>query len=123
MTQGTISQEREVLVTLNVVGVNRTQQTIQGVLDTGYTGFLTLPAATIRLLNLHLVGTRPVILGDNSEVLLKEFFAIVVLNGRERGVLVLQSESIPLLGMRLLQGHRITLDVVPGGPVTIEPLS
>ena len=29
----------------------------------------------------------------------------------------------PLIGMRLLTGSRVTLDVVEGGPVTIEPLA
>ena len=37
-------------------------------------------------------------------------------------VLVLESDSVPLLGMTLLWGSRVTLDASTGGEVAIEEL-
>jgi hypothetical protein len=37
-------------------------------------------------------------------------------------VLVLAADGGPLVGLSLLYGHRVTLDVVDGGRVSIEAL-
>ena len=36
--------------------------------------------------------------------------------------MLLDADGGPLVGMSLLYGSRVTLDVVDGGPITIEPL-
>ena len=43
-------------------------------------------------------------------------------HGRPSDVLVLQSDSVPLLGMALLWGSRIAMDALDGGEVLIEEL-
>ena len=44
-------------------------------------------------------------------------------HGEPRIIEVVEADSEPLLGMELLLGNRVTLDVLEGGPVTIYPLS
>ena len=44
----------------------------------------------------------------------------VIWHGRERGVQVLLAEGGPLVGMALLRDSLLTVDVTPGGIVTIE---
>jgi len=76
----------------------------------------------VGVLGLPFAGNRRATLGDGSVVELDLFLATVVWDAQERDVLVLQAEGGPLVGMALLYGNRILLDVVDGGPVTIEML-
>ncbi len=50
------------------------------------------------------------------------FEASVLWDERERKVLILSAEGAALLGMSMLVGHRMMLDVMDGGAVTIETL-
>ena len=43
--------------------------------------------------------------------------------GRASRVLILQSETTPLLGMSLLWGSRVMIDVLAGGAVEVEELA
>ena len=61
-------------------------------------------------------------LADGSVVRLSYFRATVLWEGKPRKIMVLDADGGPLVGMSLLYGSRVTLDVVDGGPVTIEPL-
>jgi hypothetical protein len=47
---------------------------------------------------------------------------IVVWHGLPAEVLILRTTGAPLVGMSLLDGNRITMDVVDGGDVTIDRL-
>nr|MBC8228759.1 clan AA aspartic protease [bacterium] len=50
------------------------------------------------------------------------YLAKVLWHNQEREVLVLQADGGPLVGMSLLYGSRVTLDVVDGGDVIIDIL-
>lgn len=55
-------------------------------------------------------------------VVLDVYLAKVLWYGQEREVLVLQADGGPLVGMSLLYGSRVMLEVVDNGDVTIDPL-
>jgi predicted aspartyl protease len=61
-------------------------------------------------------------LGDGTRVALNKYEAAVLWDGRERDILVLEAEGGPLVGMSLLAGHCLVVDVVDGGLVNIEAL-
>lgn len=61
-------------------------------------------------------------LADGSSVALRRHEAIVDWNGQARDVLVLETEGGPLVGMSLLYGSRMTLDIVEGGVVMIDTI-
>ncbi len=73
-------------------------------------------------LNLRLVGNRRATLGDGSIVVLDLYLATVLWSQQEREVLVLQAEGGPLVGMSLLRGSLLTIEVEPGGDVVIGDL-
>lgn len=50
------------------------------------------------------------------------YFAKVLWHGQEREVLALQADGGPLIGMSLLYGSRLVLEVINNGNVTIESL-
>ncbi len=122
MIIGRITVNREVIVELEVVSSSHENENVEAVIDTGFNGYLILPIDLVNHLELQPAGNRRATLGDGTTVVLEVFLAKVIWHGREREVLVLQAEGGPLIGMSLLYGNRVTLTIVNGGGVTIEPL-
>ena len=91
-------------------------------MDTGFTGYLTLPAETVQQLGLTLVGTRSFESADGELFELEAYLAEVSWSGRLTDALVLMSDGAPRLGMTMLWGSRVTLDAVGQGEVRIEAL-
>ena len=121
MIRGTI-RNRESIIELEVYGPGQPAQQIQAVIDTGYNGYLTLPGRLVTALQLPFAGHRRGTLADGSVTRLDVYLASVVWHGRQIDVLISQTAGVPLIGMSLLAGSRLTIDVVDGGDVTIDEL-
>lgn len=67
-------------------------------------------------------SSRLMRLADDSRVAVTLYQVEIVWDGVVQRALVLASGSEPLLGTSLLLGHRLTVDVVDGGEVTIDRL-
>ena len=98
------------------------QQRIVATIDTGFDGYLTLPLYMINRLGLRPAGYRQAILGDGNRVVFNLFRARVVWVSKTREVPVLQVDGDPLVGMALLDGNRVIMNVVKDGQVRIENL-
>ena len=122
MITGKIRDERVAIIEVEVIGLNQRAK-IDAILDTGFTDYLTLPELLIDYLKLPRIGTRRAIIAHGGAVLLNLYLAKVIWHGKERDIEVLQTDKQPLVGMSLLRGSRVTLDVVTNGDVTIAPLS
>lgn len=122
MIRGKVTARREARLRLTVIAPDEQEHSLDVVLDTGFNGFLTLPTSVIRALRLPLGGNREVTLGDGSAVVLDSYIARVLWHERWRRILVLQADGDPVIGMSLLHGSRIVLDVLEDGDVTIDPL-
>jgi clan AA aspartic protease len=122
MITGIISANLEAVILLVVVGPNRQQLTVSGVLDTGFSGDLTLPASVIASLGLAWLGREPGILADGSTDLFDVYSAVVLWDGQPRPIEVEAANAQPLVGMNLLHRHSLHMEVVNGGPVQITPL-
>lgn len=93
------------------------------VVDTGFTGFLTLPPAMVSALNLPFLRRIPAHLADGSTIFLSVYSATIVWDRAPRDVEVLATTGRqPLLGTLLLDGYTLTVDFEDGGTVTIDPL-
>ena len=92
-------------------------------IDTGFNGFLTLPAQLINDLGLPFIHITSAQLGDGSEVHLEVFEATVLWDGEARNVNILSAAGGPLVGMSMLSGYRVTVEVEHGGSVVIESLA
>jgi clan AA aspartic protease len=123
MLTGRVTAEKEAVVRIQVLGPAAEAAWIEAALDTGYDGFLTLPPSLIRDLALPFAGTARATLGDGNEVKMDLFLAGVVWEEEPFEVLVLAAEGGVLLGMAMLAGSRVTLDVEDDGRVTIESLA
>jgi clan AA aspartic protease len=122
MIYGVVNLRREATLPLVVGNTNGQQQVIDTVIDTGFSGFLSLPSAIITALNLSWIASDTVTLGDGSETLFDIYTATVIWDGQYREIYVAESETEPLLGMALLYGYRLQVDAVEGGSVKIEAL-
>jgi clan AA aspartic protease len=122
MIIGEITLNREAVIELEIIGSYRRKENIEAVIDTGFNGYLTLPNDLINRLKLRLAGNRRATLGDGYVVVLDVYFAKLSWQGQEREILALQADGNPLVGMSLLYGSRVMLDVIDNGEVTIEPL-
>ena len=123
MITGNVSANREAVIELETIGSNQRNQKVEAVLDTGFTGYLTLPSSLINHLKLQMAGNRRVALGDGNVVVLNMYLAKVLWDGHKREVLVLQADGGPLVGMSLLYGSRVMLEVVDNGNVTIDAMA
>jgi clan AA aspartic protease len=119
MISGTVSRHRA-YVPLTLRGPSGQQGDADFVLDTGFTGFLTLPPSACAALALPFDHLQPSFLADGTQVMLDVHIATVLWDGMEQEVKVLAMEGAPLLGMSLLEGHDIQIQAVEGGLVTIE---
>ena len=79
MITGTVNADCEAVILLVVVGPNRQQRTVDGVIDTGFSGDLTLPTEVIALLGLTWLGREPGILADGST----DLFDVLITEGAE----------------------------------------
>ncbi len=122
MIRGFVNTRREAIVRLRLRGPNGVGVDVDAVVDTGCTASLTLPTATAAALGLVLHSTGKALLADGSAHRLDVFSAEVLWGGSWQPVLVSAVGAEVLLGMRLLAGHQLRIDVVPGGLVEILSL-
>jgi clan AA aspartic protease len=118
---GIVTPFREAVLDLTVRGPAG-QVTVAAVIDTGYTDYLTLLPNHIALLGLPLGGSVQATLADGSRVTLSLYRADVLWDGQWRPVAILAATGDALIGMALLHGFRLQIDVLDGGPVTIEAI-
>src|SRR5713101_5617801 len=117
-----VVQYEEGRIRLRVKGLRAREQEVEAVIDTGYTGSLTLPPTLIQALGLRWQTQGRVRLADGSPCIFNVFEAKVVWDGKMRQILVDEADTDPLVGMRLLRGHELKMQVHSRGKVTIKRL-
>ena len=122
MIQGTVTPDREAVISLKLRGPNGDEEEIEAIVDTGFNDYLTLPSSTLSQLALPFAAPTQGMLADGSIVSLDYYEVTVVWDNQPRKILALEAEGGPLVGMSLLYGYRLTLDAIDGGPVTIDEL-
>lgn len=122
MITGVVNADREATIRLVVISPSGEQQEIEAIIDTGFTGFLTLPAVLIAALGLPWLCRQPGILADGSVDVFDVYTATVLWDGQSRTVGVEAADAEPLVGMSLLDHHSLRIDVLAGGVVTITAL-
>jgi len=120
---GNVNSRREAIVQFVVIGEGNQQKGVKAVIDTGYTGFLTLPSAIIMPLGLTWFMQEEGILGDGSMCMFNVFEASVIWDGQLKPIEINESETDPLVGMGLLEGYELNIQGFAGGLVTIKALS
>lgn len=112
----------EARIRLQVKGRRGRGQEIEAIIDSGYTGALTLPPALITMLGLRWRSVERATLADGSTCVFQVYVGKLLWDGKVRTILVDEADADPLVGMRLLRGHELNMQVRARGQVTIKRL-
>ena len=121
MIEGTVNAAREAVVPLLLRGATGRTHEFAAVIDTGFDRFLTLPPSLVAELGAPFLGVTRVVLASGSEETLDMHGVTVLWDGQLREVDALVANTTPLVGMSLLDGSSLRLEVWDGGRVVIEP--
>jgi clan AA aspartic protease len=122
MITGVVTPDREALIRLLVRGPSGEEQQIDAVVDTGFDGWLSLPPEVIAKLGLPWRRRGRAFLADGSESIFDMYEATVAWDANSRRIAVDEASTAPLVGMALLGGYELNIQVRSGGRVTITPL-
>jgi len=123
MITGVVTERHEAVIRIRVRGPAGQDQEIEAVIDTGFDGWLSLPSAIIAQLGLTWRQRGRALLADGSESVFDIYEATVDWDDEARRISVDQAETVPLVGMSLLRGYELVIQVQPGGNVTVRALS
>ena len=120
MITGYVNADREPVVSIRVHDISGAVHNLAAIVDTGFTGWLTLPPDVIAALGLPWNELGEAILADGSQVLFDVYEAAIEWDGSVISISIDESDSEPLIGMALMDGFRILRVDVDGGPVEIK---
>ncbi|MGH3086728.1 MAG: clan AA aspartic protease [Rubrobacteraceae bacterium] len=124
MMIGAVTTDDEAVLAVTVLILSESREArVEAVVDTGFTGHLTLRPETVERLALPVAGSAESVLADGSTIVEDFCLARVVWYGNPRSVRALIADAAPLLGMALLRGSELRVEAEPGGAVVVRPLS
>jgi clan AA aspartic protease len=118
--QGQVNTRKQAVVPLPVVDATGLLVDVEATVDTGFTGYLTLPPDLVAAMQLPYGRSGVVVLGNGTTVEVSSYTATVVWDGMDRQIAVLATEGVAMIGMSLLEGYHLFVDVIAGGGVRIE---
>jgi clan AA aspartic protease len=122
MISGVVNPNLEAVVRIGVQDTGGQPHDVDAVIDTGFSGFLTLPPRLLTLLGLVWLCRQQGILADGSLHVFDVYTVTILWDGQLRPVELEAVDASPLIGLSLLQGHELRVQVVNGGSVSIESL-
>ena len=122
MIQGVVNAAYEPVITLALQGPSGQLRDIEAVVDTGFNGFLTLPTVLVSELGLPFISIGRATLADGNEIAYEIHGVAVLWDGHPIYVEADAADTTPLVGMLLLDGHDLSIQVRNGGAVVIQPM-
>ena len=123
MMHGLVNINGDAVIRLVLENDAQQTQVVDAVIDTGYTGFLSLPSHLIESLNLPWIGNGEAALGDGRTTVFEIYSALVIWDEHYRLIPVNRVETEPVVGMGLLAGYALQIEVAQHGIVTIEAIA
>ena len=120
MITGTVNADYEAIIRLHVQGPTGQTQDFDALIDTGFNGFLTLPPALITALGLTRRSRGRAQLANGREALIDIYGVTVFWDGQPQYVEADAVDTMPLVGMALLDGYDLHIQVTVGGQVVIQ---
>lgn len=109
MILGSVNSSVEATLQLMVLGVGGRKCELTGVIDTGFSGDLTLPMEVVQSLDLEWVCRDVGVMADGREEFIDVFAGTILWDGKPCEVEVSVTETMPLIGMGLLLGHVVKI--------------
>lgn len=122
MIAGVVTADREAMIRLAVLGAADGEQAIEAIIDTGFDGWLSLPPSLMPQLGLPWRRRGRALLADGSEGIFDIYEATIIWDGQPRRLAVDEAATAPLVGMSLMEGYQLTIQVRSSGHVTLTTL-
>jgi clan AA aspartic protease len=119
MITGTVNADFEPIISLSICGSDDNIYPHNAVVDTGFNGWLSLPPQFIAQLDLKWKRRGRAVLGDGSECVFDVYEAVLVWDGDHITIPIDEADSDPLVGMSLMEGYELTVQIFEGGSVTL----
>ena len=123
MITGIVNVDFEAIISLSICDSDAKIYRQDAIVDTGFNGWLSLPPDLIDRLNLKWKRRGRAILGDGSECVFNVYEAVVIWDGNYLTIPIDEADSEPLVGMSLMEGYQITVQVFEEGKVEICKVS
>jgi clan AA aspartic protease len=122
MITGIVNDEREAMIRLLVRGPAGQEETVDAEIDTGFNGWLSLPPDVIVRLGLAWFRDGIADLADGSEIRFNVYKGTIAWDHRDRTIPIAEANTGALVGMAMMDGHELKMEVRIGGKVTITKL-
>jgi clan AA aspartic protease len=119
MITGIVNADFEPIIPLSICGSDGKVYTQEAIVDTGFNGWLSLPPDLISELNLKWKRRGRAILGDGTECVFDVYEAVLLWDGNMLTIPIDEADSEPLVGMSIMEGYQLTVQVFEGGHVEL----
>ncbi len=123
MITGSVLPDGQAVVIVQVRGPSAQIARVQAVIDTGFNDFLALPPSAIQRLQLKVEGEGVYVLADGSKTPMHTYSAEIDWMGSWRSIFVVSLDANALIGTRLIHGCLLTIEMLDGGHVKIQPIA
>lgn len=97
-------------------------QEIEAAIDTGFTDNLLLPNTILEAIGAERLQDTQVILANGAEDVMGVYAVEIEWFGAWYGLRVFAADADALIGVGLLKGCELRIEIVPGGSVEVTPL-
>jgi clan AA aspartic protease len=123
MITGIVNADFEPIISLSICGSDGKVYTQEAIVDTGFNGWLSLPPDLIAELNLKWKRRGRAILGNGTECVFDVYEAVLVWDGNMLTIPIDEADSEPLVGMSLMEGYQLMVQVFEGGHIELSKVN
>ncbi|MGL4879761.1 MAG: clan AA aspartic protease [Waterburya sp.] len=120
MITGVVNAEFEPIIPLSILRSDGKVFAQDAIVDTGFNGWLSMPPNLIAELNLKWKRRGRAILGDGSECVFNVYEAVIIWDDTLLTIPVDEADAEPLVGMSLMEGYQLMVQVFEGGQVELR---
>jgi clan AA aspartic protease len=122
MITGVVNGDYEPILRISIDSNNGELYERDAVVDTGFNGWLSLPPDLVVILELPWQRRGRAILADGSESIFDIYEATILWDGQPVTLPIDEADSYPLIGMSLMDGYELTIQIVDSGTVTLKKI-
>lgn len=122
MITGVVNSDYEPIIRISIYSTNGQLYERDAIVDTGFNGWLSLPPDLVVILGLPWQRRGRAILADGSESIFDIYEATIIWDDQPVTIPIDEADSDPLIGMSLMEGYELTIQIVDSGIVTIKKI-
>ena len=122
MIRGAFNESFQPMVAVEISDGDGEYHPVEALMDTGFSGHLTLPPDEVARLGLAYVDRTPLTLAGDQQLHASVYEGLVRWLGQPARAYVIAMDGPPLLGMSMLANSKITILAQTGGEILIEEI-